>query len=147
MAANTLKIEYFGTNVGKIYLRDCTKRLGLGGGQEGGYNIGQDQYIVWGQTIVLEVTDEVEFSMLQGVLKYFSTAASSTVFSGHNGAPLVLTEGSYTEADEWPRQDIGDTGSGLFTDTVMAKLANDQSGVTGAPASGETGYYYGNSDL
>lgn len=145
--ANTLRIQYFGTNVGKIYLRDCTKRLGLGGGQEGGYNIGQDQYIVWGQTIVLEITDEVEFSMLQGVLKYFSTESSSTVFSDNQGPPLVLDEGSYTEADEWPRQDIGDTGSGLFTDAVMSNLSNDQSGVTGAPASGETGYYYGNSDL
>jgi len=144
--ANKLKIEYYGTNVGKIYLSDCTKRLGLGGGQEGGYNIGQDQYIVWGQVVVIELTDDVLFSMTDGILKYFSTTASSSVFTTI-GAPLTLNEGAHTVADEWPRQDIGDTGSGLFTDTVMAKLANDQSGVTGAPATGETGAYVGNGDL
>ena len=144
--ADKLKIEYYGTNVGKIYLSDCTKRLALGGAQEGNYHGGQDQYIVWGQVVVLELTDDVLFSQVQGILKYFSTASSSTVFTTI-GAPLVLTEGSYTSADEWPRQDIGDTGTSLFTDEMMAKLANDQSGVTGSPATGETGAYVGNSDL
>lgn len=142
--ANKLRVEYFGTNVGKIYLSDCTKRLALGGSKEGDYYGGQDRFIVWGETVVLEITDDVLFSMAQGILKYFSTAASSSQFATC-GAPLVLTEGAYTSANEWPRKDIGDTGTSLYTDDIMAKLANDQAGITGAPVSGETGYYVGNS--
>jgi len=141
--ANKLRIQYFGTNVGKIYLSDVTKRLALGGSQEGDYYGGQDRFIVWGETVVLEITDDVLFSMAQGVLKYYSTAASSTLFT--NGAPLTLAEGAYTSANEWPRRDIGDTGVSLYSNEIMAKLANDKLGITGAPASGETGYYVGNS--
>lgn len=141
--ANKLKIEYNGTNVGKIYLSDVMKRLALGGSPEGNYYGGQDSYIVWGQTLVLEITDDVLFSMAEGVLKYHSTDSSTTAFV--NGAPLTLTEGVYTSADEWPRRDVGDTGTSIYTDDIMAKLANDQSGITGAPASGETGYFVGNS--
>jgi hypothetical protein len=139
--ANTLKVQYFGTNVGKIYFTDVDKRSQLGGAQEGNYNCGQDEYIMWGETKVLQLTDNVLYSMAKGVLKYFSTAASSTVFSGHNGAPLVLSEGAFTAADEVPRQDIGDTGSSRFVDSYMDQLANDKysTGVAGA-----TGYYYGN---
>lgn len=145
-----LKVEYFGTNVGKIYLGDCTKRLALGGSKEGDYYGGQDRYIIWGETVVLELTDDVLFSMTQGSLKYFSTAASSTLFSGNNGAPLTLTEGSYTSADENPRKDLGDTGGTLYSDYYMSVLANDAAGATAAKgATGswgcETGYFVGNS--
>ena len=143
--ANKLKIEYLGTNVGKIYLSDITKRLSLGGSQEGDYNGGQDGYIIWGETQVIEITDDVLFSMTDGILKYFSTAASSTVFSGHNGAPLTLAEGAYTAANEIPRQDLGDTGSTRYSDAYMARLANDKYAPTGI--AGVTGYYYGNQDL
>lgn len=141
--ANTLKVEYFGTNVGKIYLTDVDKRHQLGGSDEGNYIGGQDQYIVWGEVKVLQLTDDVLYSMSKGVLKYFSTEASSSVFS-NNGSPLTLTEGSYTSADEVPRQDIGDTGSSIFRDAYMEQLADSR---WGTGASGETGYYYGNQDL
>jgi hypothetical protein len=141
--ANKLKIDYFGTNVGKIYLTDCTKRLALGGAKEGAYNEGQDRYIVWGETVVLEITDEVLFSMAQGILKYFSTTASSTLFTT-NGAPLVLTEGAYTSANEVPRRDFANTG--LFDDAyITSVLANDQYAPAGATGAGCTGWYVGNS--
>lgn len=139
--ANTLRVQYFGTNVGKIYFTDIDKRNQLGGAQEGKYIAGQDQYIMWGETKVLQITDDVLYSMAKGVLKYFSTAASTAVFTDHNGAPLILTEGSYTAADEVPRSDIGDTGSSRFTDAYLTQLANDKYS-TGA--AGATGYYYGN---
>jgi hypothetical protein len=97
--------------------------------------------------------------MAKGVLKYFSTVASSAIFSAHNGAPLLLDEDAYTSADEVPRQDIGDTGCAVtgnfsytgisytgtnqsrFCDAYMSILANDKYS-TGA--AGSTGYYYGN---
>lgn len=139
--ANTLKVEYLGTNVGKIYFTDFDKRNQLGGAQEGNYIGGQDQYIMWGETKVFQLTDNVLYSMAKGVLKYFSTASSSAVFTAHNGAPLLLTEGAFTSADETPRQDIGDTGVSRYTDDYLAKLANDKYS-TGA--AGATGYYYGN---
>jgi len=139
--ANTLRVAYLGTNVGKIYFTDVDKRSQLGGAQEGNFNCGQDEYIMWGETKVLQITDNVLFSMAKGVLKYFSTTSSNATFSARNGAPLVLTEGSYTSADEVPRQDIGDTGTSRFTDTYMDKLSNDKYS-TGA--AGSTGYYYGN---
>jgi hypothetical protein len=139
--ANRLKVEYLGTNVGKIYFTDVDKRNQLGGAQEGSYHGGQDQYIMWGETKILELTSDVLFSLAKGVLKYFSTAASSTVFTAHNGAPLVLSEGTFSSANEVPRQDIGDTGSSRFVDAYMDQLANDKysTGLAGA-----TGYYYGN---
>lgn len=143
--ANKLKVEYLGTNVGKIYLTDIDRRLQLGGAQEANYNGGQDQYIIWGETKVLELTDDVLYSMASGVLKYFSTASSSTVFSGNNGAPLTLTEGGYTSANEVPRQDIGDTAGGRYTDAYMTRLANAKWAPTGV--AGVTGYYYGNQAL
>jgi len=140
--ANKLKIEYLGTNVGKIYLSDCTKRLALGGSKEGDYYGGQDTYMIWGETLVLELTDDVLFSMAQGILKYYSTAASSTLFT--NGAPLVLDEGTYTDADENPRRDLGDTGGTFFSDAYMSTLANDTYAPAGATGAGCTGWYVGN---
>jgi len=141
--ADKLRIQYLGTNVGKIYLTDCTKRLALGGSKEGDYYGGQDRYIVWGETVVLELTDDVLFSQAQGILKWFSTAASSTAFTT-NGAPLVLTPGAYTSADEVPRRDYANTG--LFDDSYIAGvLANDQYAPSGATGSGCTGWYVGNS--
>lgn len=150
--ANKLRVEYFGTNVGKIYFTDIDKRNQLGGSQEGNYQGGQDQYIMWGEVKILELTDDVLYSMAKGVLKYFSTNASSTVFSTHNGPPLTLNESTYTSANEVPRQDLGDTGGTRFSDTYIAKLANDKYTTGLAPVSdgaggytgGETGYYFGN---
>jgi len=136
---NTLRVQYFGTNVGKIYFSDIDRRHQLGGAPEGGnYKAGQDEYIVYGETKVLQITNDVLYSWTDGVLKYFSTAASSTTFTTH-GAPLILTEGTFTKEDEIPRQDIGDTGTGRFIDSYMARLA-DQKFATGA--SGETGEYH-----
>ena len=65
-----LKVKYFGTNVGKIYLGDVYKRHQLGGSPEGQYLAGQDEYIIWGETVVLELTSEVLFSMSNGTLKF-----------------------------------------------------------------------------
>lgn len=142
MAISRLRVRYIGTNVGKIYLTDVDKRNQLGGAQEGNYYGGQDQYIMWGETKILELTGDVLFSYSKGVLKYFSTDASSSVFTAHNGAPLVIDDGTaYSSADEVPRQDIGDTGTSRFIDTYMDKLANDKYSTGLA---GSTGYYYGN---
>lgn len=135
-----IRVRYLGTNVGKIYLSDVDKRLGLGGAQEGGYNKGQDRYITWGETVVLEETAEVLNSLAKGVLKYYSTP-NSDVFK--TGAPFVIdSDSAYTLADENPRRDLG-AGKGLFTEDYLAKLSNDK----WAPANkelGDTGFYYGN---
>jgi len=148
MADNQIRIRYFGTNVGKIYLSDVGKRLGLGGGQEGGYGYGQDQYIVWGETLILQATGEVLMSAADGVLKYFSSAPTSGAWL--NGAPLVIDFSDYTSVSDVPLRDV--TGAtGRFTDTVLSVLAGNKNGLTGgmayAPAAGATGYYYGNGDL
>jgi len=137
---SALKVKYFGTNVGKIYLSDVYKRHQLGGAPEGQYNAGQDEYIIWGETVVLQYTGEVLFSMASGILKFFSTLASSPAFT-HNGPPLVLEDGSFTAANEDPRRDIGDTGAGRYTDAYMSKLADAR---WGTGLAGATGYYYGN---
>lgn len=142
MADNQVMVKYYGTNVGKIYFSDVDRRRQLGGAPEGRYIGGQDEYIIWGEVKILELTGDVLFSMKQGVLKYFSTEASNSVFA-HNGAPLTLIEGTYTSADEVPRQDIGDTGTSRFTDAYLAILGNDKYGPTGV--AGATGYYYGQS--
>lgn len=140
--ADKLRIEYLGTNVGKIYLSDIGKRLGLGGAQEGDYYGGQDAYIIWGETLILELTGDVLLSQANGILKHFSDSAN-TDWSTKNGAPLTLTEGAYTVADNNPRRDLGDTGSTRFTDSYLDRLADEKWAPTGA--SGVTGYYYGNS--
>jgi len=142
--ANTLRVRYLGTNVGKIYFKDIDKRGQLGGADEGKYIGGQDQYIIWGETKILQITDDVLYSMAGGTLKYFSTESSSEVFSDNNGAPLVLDEGSYTSANESPRSDIGDTGTSRYVDSYMEKLADAK---WGTGLSGETGYYLGNQEL
>ena len=142
MAIERLKVSYTGTNVGKIYFRDVDRRQQLGGAAEGNYNGGQDQYIIWGESKVFELTGDVLHSVSHGVMKYFSTEASSTVFS-NNGAPFTLEVGSYTSVDEVPRQDIGDTGSSRYTDAYMERLADAK---WGTGAAGDTGYYYGNED-
>lgn len=141
--ANTLRVEYYGTNVGKIYFTDIDRRGQLGGADEAQYVGGQDQYIVWGETKVLQITDDVLYSMAEGVLKFYSTQSSSSVFD-HNGPPLTLTEGSYTKADEDPRQDLGDTGR--FADSYMQDVLA-YAKYEGSSTAGETGYYYGNQDL
>jgi hypothetical protein len=139
---NTLRVQYLGTNVGKIYLSDLQRRRQLGGAPEGAsYTAGQDEYMIWGETRVLLLGSDVLFSQNNGVLKFFSTAASDTRFAV-NGAPLTLAEGSYTVADEYPRKDLGDTGGTFFADTYMSRLADDKWGPTGA--AGATGYFYGN---
>lgn len=139
--ANKLRVEYLGTNVGKIYLSDVGKRLGLGGAQEGDYLGGQDSYMIWGETRVLDLTSEVLLSQASGILKHFSDA-TNTDWSTKNGAPLTLTEGAYTSANEVPRRDLGDTSGTRYADSYITRLANDKYQPTGA--SGVTGYYYGN---
>jgi len=141
MADNQLRIQYTGTNVGKIYLNDIGKRYQLGGGQEGDYynHSGQDRYIIWGETLVLQKSGEVLSSWADGILKYFSTESSSTAFT--NGAPLTITEGTYTSADEVPRSDIGVTSGSRFEDSYLTRLANDRWEPTGA--AGATGKFVG----
>jgi len=148
----TLRVQYYGTNVGKIYFSDIDMRGQLGGSREGNYIGGQNEYIIWGETKVLLITNDVLYSWVKGVLKYFSTEASSDLFGLRHGAPLILTEGDYSSTDEVPLQDVqGDTGR--YTDTYMAILAQDKWGTGVGPGSsvtgvgytgGETGYFFGN---
>lgn len=144
----SLKVTYTGTNVGKIYLSDIGKRYQLGGGREGDYfsSSGQDRYIIWGETLVLQASGEVLMSYANGILKYFSTESSSTAFAsgvtGYFGPPLTIVSGSYTSADESPRVDIGVTSGSRFTDAYLARLG-DAKFSTGA--AGTTGYYMGGS--
>ena len=137
--SDQIRIRYNGTNVGKIYLSDIEKRLGLGGAQEGNYKGGQDQYIIWGETVILEKTGDVLMSLASGNLKYYSTD-DSAVFT--TGAPLTIdSDAAYTSLDEVPLRDVqGDTGR--YTDEYMTRLANDKYAPTGI--AGVTGYYYGN---
>lgn len=151
MAIPTVTVKYFGTNVGKIYLSDIDRRHQLGGAPEGGnYKAGQDAYMTWGEVKVLQFTDDVMYSMVNGVLKYFSTLASSIIFNS-NGAPLVLVEGTDTLANEVPRGDFANTG--LFDDNFIQNVLNPNystgaqgtlgTGVTGYYINGTTGYNYG----
>jgi hypothetical protein len=140
-AGDQLRIVYNGTNIGKIYLSDIGKRYGLGGDMEGDYTsgTGQDRFIIWGETVILNKSGTVLRSWASGVLKFFSTAASSTSFI--NGAPLTINDGTYTSADEIPRKDIGVTSGSRFSDAYLAILANDKYAPTGA--AGATGAYVG----
>lgn len=137
--SDQIRLQYNGTNVGKIYLSDIEKRLGLGGAQEGNYKGGQDQYIIWGETVVLQKTGDVLMSVASGIIKYYSTA-NTAVFP--TGAPLTVdSDAAYTSLDEVPLRDVaGDTGR--YTDAYMSRLANDKYAPTGI--AGVTGYYYGN---
>jgi len=140
--ADQFRISYTGTNVGKIYLSDIGKRYQLGGGREGDYGNsgGDDQYIMWGETVVLQKTGEVLNSKAHGVLKYFSQDPSDGTWI--NGAPISITDVASDSDDEVPVRDYaGDTGR--YTDTYLAKLANDNYSTGTA---GQTGYFYGNTD-
>ena len=143
MALATVTVKYFGTNVGKIYLSDIDRRHQLGGAPEGGnYKAGQDEYMTWGQVKVLQLTDDVLYSRLNGILKYFSTEASSIVFATH-GAPLTIVDGTDTLANEIPRGDYANTG--LFDDRFLQNVlaGNYSTGVQGTLGTGYTGYYIG----
>lgn len=141
--ADQVRVKYVGTNVGKIYLSDIGKRYQLGGGREGDYanSSGDDQYLMWGETLILQKSGEVLNSIANGVLKYFSNAPSSG--SWINGAPLAVdTDAAYTSTDEVPLRDVtGDTGR--YTDMYLTRLATDNY-TTGS--AGQTGYFYGNTD-
>ena len=144
---STLTVKYFGTNVGKIYLSDIEKRLGLGGAQEGNYYGGQDEYIIWGEIKVLDATSEVISSMSSGILAHFSDG-TNTSWNTKNGAPLVLAYGSYTKRDEKPSAlfltgTAGGTGLDyVWSDDYLSRLSNDKYAPT--TTAGATGYYYGN---
>lgn len=144
---DTLKVSYLGTNVGKIYLSDIGKRLGLGGAQEGNYTSGQDEYIVWGEVKILDIVGEVISSMSSGILAHFSDA-TNTSWSALNGPPLTLASGQYTVLNAVPSQIFmtgtgGGTGTNFeWSDEYLAILANDK--YAPAVAAGATGYYYGN---
>jgi len=137
--SDQIRIRYNGTNIGKIYLSDVEKRLALGGSVEGNYRGGQDQYIIWGETVVLQKSGNVLMSLASGNLKYYSTANASIY---PTGAPLTIdSDAIYTSVDEVPLRDVeGDTGR--YTDEYMSRLANDKYAPTNV--AGATGYYYGN---
>jgi hypothetical protein len=147
MALTTVKIAYVGTNVGKIYLSDCGKRLGLGGAQEGNYYGGQDEYIIWGEIKVLDLTSDVTSSISSGILAHFSSA-TNTDWSTKNGAPLTITTSTYTKREEKPSAlfltgTAGGTGLDyLWSDEYLARLSDDKYAPT--TTAGATGYYYGN---
>jgi hypothetical protein len=148
MALNNVEISYVGTNVGKIYLSDLGKRLGLGGSQEGNYYGGQDEYIIWGEIKVLDLTGDVVSSMSNGILAHFSDA-TNTSWSTKNGAPLVVDTGSvYLSIAQKPSQQFmtgtaGGTGLDyMWSDEYLARLGNDK--YAPSTVAGATGYYYGN---
>lgn len=144
---STVKVSYLGTNVGKIYLSDCGKRLGLGGAQEGNYTGGQDEYIIWGEIKVFDATSDVLSSMSSGIIAHFSDAAN-TDWSTKNGAPLVVDYGAFTKRAEKPSElfmtgTAGGTGLDyMWSDEYLSRLANDKYAPT--TTAGATGYYYGN---
>ena len=144
---STLTVKYLGTNVGKIYLSDIEKRLGLGGAQEGNYYGGQDEYIIWGEIKVFNLTGDVVTSLANGILAHFSDS-TNTSWSALNGPPLVCATGGDTKRAEKPSAlfmtgTAGGTGLDyLWSDEYLSRLANDQYG--GSTTAGATGYYYGN---
>jgi hypothetical protein len=71
----TTIINYDGTNVGPIYLRDIGMRNQLGGGK-GIYVNGQDRYIAYGGDATFVSTSDVMLSMTRGVLKSFIDSSS-----------------------------------------------------------------------
>lgn len=78
MGYGTTIVQYDGTDVGKIYLRDIGQRNQLGGGK-GIFVIGQDQYLDYGSDATLLSTSEVMLSATSGVIKNFQDAGSFTV--------------------------------------------------------------------
>ena len=64
-------VNYSGTDVGPVYLKDIGQRNGLGGGK-GIYVLGQDQYLAKGHSVRLISTSDVMLSMTKGVLKNLS---------------------------------------------------------------------------
>lgn len=133
------KVQYLGTNIGKIYLADVGKRQGLGGSPEGNYSGGQDQYIAWGETVILDGTSEVINSAASGTIKYYSTE-NVAVFP--TGAPFTVTTSSaFTQLNEIPLRDV-QGATGRFTAEYIEKLSDAKFGATGIL--GVTGYFYGN---
>jgi hypothetical protein len=74
---NRIKIQYIGTDVGKIYLTDINKG---------------ESYILHGEVLLLDEKDDISRSLSSGVLKYFSTVESSEFFG--TSAPLCITVGN-----------------------------------------------------
>jgi len=71
-------VTYDGTDVGRIYLRDIGQRNGLGGGGSI-YQLGQDQYLSYGQDATLIETSDVLLSADRGVIKTFDDAGVFSV--------------------------------------------------------------------
>jgi len=78
MGYGTTIINYDGTDVGPIYLKDVGQRNQLGGGK-GIYCVGQDQYISYGGDATLLSTSDVMLSATSGVIKNWDTSGSFTV--------------------------------------------------------------------
>lgn len=78
MGYGTTVVQYDGTDVGKVYLRDIGQRNQLGGGK-GIYVIGQDQYLASGGDATFLSTSEVMLSSTSGVIKKFEDTGSFTV--------------------------------------------------------------------
>lgn len=78
MGYGTTVVQYDGTDVGKIYLRDVGQRNQLGGGK-GIYTIGQDRYIDYGGDATFLSTSDVMLSATSGVIKRFEDQGSFTV--------------------------------------------------------------------
>ncbi len=84
MAFPSVKVEYSGTDIGRIYLGDVGQRNQLGGGK-GLYTMGQDRYISKDQTATFVGTSEVAMSYLHagndrtGRIKYYEDNSTFTV--------------------------------------------------------------------
>ena len=84
MAIPSVKVEYDGTDVGRIYLGDVGQRHQLGTGK-GLYTIGQDRYISKDQTATFIGTSDVAMSAgyagadRTGQIKHFEDINSFTV--------------------------------------------------------------------
>ena len=79
----TTIINYDGTDVGPIYLRDIAQRNQLGGGRGIYYN-GQDRYIAYGADATFLSTSDVMLSVKQGVIKSYvdSSSLRATIIGG-----------------------------------------------------------------
>lgn len=78
MGYGTTVVKYDGTDVGRIYLKDCGQRNQLGGGK-GVYTLGQDQYISHGNDATLTSTSDVMLSATSGVIKSREDAGNFSV--------------------------------------------------------------------
>lgn len=78
MPYGTTIVQYDGSNLGDIYLKDIGQRNQLGGGK-GIYVKGQDRYMSYGADATFVSTSDVMLSATSGVIKAMEDAGAFTV--------------------------------------------------------------------